>query len=268
MKRSLLLIVSILMVGVISCTNVLEDGLVAVTDTESTEYSSPYHIPVEEALANLESTMDAIGIGNTRSNNRANWTITNVPMSAFQTQTRVDEEGDLSDVIYVVNFNNDEGYAVLSADNRLPDDVIAVTNSGSLNITPSPYPRENPLDSLTLEDLYVAEDDDYLLGATEDGIIMGLLSDYITIRRDSLRDGSGGGLPLPTLPGDGDSGGSGGGAGLTVKYTYETELEYGKKCKQRGTRENHTIYIAPRDIITIICLDGNKVGWKNMILIP
>lgn len=233
MKRSLLLIISILMIGVfMSCTNVLEDSIAVATDFEPTEYNTPYHIPVSEALANLESTMDAIGIGNTRSNNRANWTITNVPMSAFQTQTRVDEENDVSDVLYVVNFNNDEGYAVLSADNRLPDGVIAVTNSGSLNITPLPYPRENPLDSLTLDDLYVAEDDDYLLGITDDGIIMGLLSDYINIRRDSLRDGSGDSeLPFPILPGDGSSGESGGGSGLTVKYTYETEVEYGKKMQ-------------------------------------
>lgn len=54
------------------------------------------------------------------------------------------ELGELVDNIYVVNYENDEGFAVISADNRLPD-VLAYSDSGNIphNIAEIEVPGSN-----------------------------------------------------------------------------------------------------------------------------
>ena len=57
-------------------------------------------------------------------------------------------------------------------------------------------------DTLTLEDLYVPADDDYLLGSTSpDRVIGGLVTNYIIGWTDSLGGDVGGKFPnIPTIP--------------------------------------------------------------------
>ena len=222
LKRAMVWLFAISLSGlVLSCTNELdemyEDSLLLSEEMEST---SPYQIPLNDALDNLEKTMDVMGMTTTRARyDRAKWKIERIPMSRFRPETRATDEG-VSDAIYVVNFDNNGGYAIVSADTRLPDDVIAVTNSGMVEFEPNPM--DDPLDTLTLEDLYVAADDDYLLGAVEnDGLIEDLITNYIIGWTDSLRDDEdefGNPLMPPgglIIPGDGGSGGSG---SVTVDY--------------------------------------------------
>jgi hypothetical protein len=39
---------------------------------------------------------------------------------------------DCNELVYVVNFDNEQGFAILAADDRISDDVIAVTSEGNL----------------------------------------------------------------------------------------------------------------------------------------
>lgn len=180
--RRLKTIMLLALLGLMSaCINELDERIDYVGENTPTSPQSPYHISLSQALDNLKATSSALGLETTRSLERGNWTVQRIPLSHFNSKTRTNETTEDSDAVYVVNFDNAEGYALLSADNRLPDDVIAVTNSGTYNFTPGPVTDfENPLDSISLEDLYVIEDDDYLLGSSEEGaIINDLLSSYV-----------------------------------------------------------------------------------------
>lgn len=169
------------LVAITSCTNELDCDY-GISEFELSEQSqSPHHIPLSEALGNLESMMSEMGVDKTRALQKGAWTVQCIPLSAFKPQTRTDGTTETGDAIYVVNFDNDEGFAILSADNRLPDDVIAVSNKGSIIVDIEPYVEV--ANTLTLEDLYVAEDDDYLLGAVAPNrIVGGLVTNYVTER--------------------------------------------------------------------------------------
>lgn len=172
-------ILSILAFGVMtSCTNDLDyDYGISEADL-SEQPQSPYHITLSEALGVLELMMNEMGMENTRALQRGEWTVQRIPLSAFKLQTRSGGEAEAGDAIYVVNFDNDEGFAILSADDRLPDNVIAMSNKGSIIVDIEPYIDDE--DSLTLEDLYVPEDDDYLLGSVDPNrVIGGLVTNYV-----------------------------------------------------------------------------------------
>ncbi len=231
MRVNVKLVVLILILNALaSCTNDL-DSLVHEGDVfiECVEPTTPHHIPISKALSSLESIMESMGMDNTRVMNRSNWTVTRIPMSTFKPQTRTGNT-EVADALYVVDFE-EGGYAILSADDRLPDEVIAVTNSGDLEFNPNPL--EDPV--LTLDDLYVEEDEDYLLGSeprdegTSEGFIEGLVANYVIGWIDSLRDNKDE-FGDPMLPpgggniGGGDSGGDIGTGNLIVDYSYETEV--------------------------------------------
>ena len=236
MKLRLWRVVLIPIFGIlVSCTNEV-DSLVHEEDfsVEDVESTSPHHIPISKALSSLESIMESMGMDNTRAMNRSNWTVTRVPMSTFKPQTRTGS-AEVADALYVVDFE-EGGYAILSADDRLPDEVIAVTNSGDLEFNPNPL--EDPV--LTLDDLYVEEDDDYLLGSeprndgTSAGFIEGLVANYVIGWTDSLRDDEDefGDPMLP--PGGGNIGGGDSGGGtedLVFEYSYRSDMLSDEKLR-------------------------------------
>lgn len=195
----------------ISCTNDLEYDFDVEDVVLSEQPQSPHHIPLSEALGNLESMMSEMGMDNTRALQRGRWTVKRIPLSAFKSQTRSGGEAETSDAIYVVNFDNDEGFAILSADDRLPDDVIAFGPRGSIDIQTGPITEYD--DYLTLEDLYVPEDDDYLLGSKEsDMFIGGLVTNYVMGWIDTLGGATDddGRIPInPPPPSD------------RIRYTYD-----------------------------------------------
>lgn len=182
-----------------SCTNDLDYDY-GISEAELSEQpQSPYHIPLPEALGNLEAMMSEMGMDKTRALQRGKWTVQRIPLSAFKPQTRSGGEAETSDAIYVVNFDNDEGFAILSADDRLPDDVIAVSSRGNI-IDFNPNPEDGYEDTLTIDDLYVPEDDDYLLGATSsDRVIEGLVTNYIIDWTDNPGDTTIHFEPVPRL---------------------------------------------------------------------
>lgn len=77
-------------------------------------------------------------------------------------ETKSDENSDFGNLLYVINFEDGNGTAVLGADNRL-EPVIAVIDSGYLNledfINPTFFEH-----CLPLSQLYDAETDEIYLG--------------------------------------------------------------------------------------------------------
>lgn len=164
-----------------SCTNELDVERAFVTNADVVISQSPYHISLSEAFDHLGTTFDAMGDDKTRAIERGDWSVQTFTISDFIPQTRTNGTTEDGDAIYVVNFDNDEGFAILSADSRLPDNVIAYGSKGNINLTPTPITEITT--ALTLEDLYAAEDDDYLLGLdNSDKVISGLVTNYVTSR--------------------------------------------------------------------------------------
>ncbi len=169
MKR-ISLFLTMCAIVLLSCENKLEDGGIYISNnTEQT--SSPYHITLEQALNNMYSTMDALNLG-TRAKCRVVKDVQLIPSARRQTRS-----GDALGAFYVVNFENDEGFAILAADTRISADVIGIGEQGNFEYVPieESMTRSGVIDTLdtsadvlTLDDLYVPEEDDYLLGGGED----------------------------------------------------------------------------------------------------
>jgi len=108
---------------------------------------------------------------------------TNLPTKSFPSDT------DCNEIVYLINFTEDNGYAILAADSRISEDIISVVDEGNLSsdellldysccnrIVDDNYPREGsgiiydenyPDDSFINPNtfsLYSEVDDDYYVG--------------------------------------------------------------------------------------------------------
>lgn len=127
MKQKLLGVIAIFVACLaISCVteNTLPQNLKMHVESNST-------IPVERAIENLNSFLvrhnqetKAIGVG-----------ISDVIVVSSQNVTRSNGESlpAIDSLLYLVNFENNSGYAILSADERIGAPIIAVTETGSIN---------------------------------------------------------------------------------------------------------------------------------------
>ena len=129
MKKYLLFSVLVMaIVGLASCQDDIEPLAPAISQEETISHT----IPVEQALENLKdflndspktrSLVDGISLTNviTVRTNPIRTRATNLPK-------------DCNTLMYAVNFSDENGYALLSADNRIEDAVIAVTSEGSIS---------------------------------------------------------------------------------------------------------------------------------------
>lgn len=225
MKRRNLIMAGILLVccyGLVSCYNEIDNQPPQMPQNEAPQ--SPYHITITQALDNMLATMEVLS-PSSRAEEKTIHNIQTVTSADILQQTRSTNGEEPTDAYYIVNFENDKGFAILAADARLGCDVIALAESGNLNYRPSIDSRSiapsqedttehgDAGENITLEDLYIPEDDDYLLGGIDpDGLITSLTNDmYQEKRRD------------PYVVDDGVFTGGGGGGGSTSTYTYRTE---------------------------------------------
>lgn len=129
MKKNLLFaVLAMAIVGLVSC----QDDIEPLASASSQEETSSHTIPVEQALENLKdflndspktrSLVDGISLTNV---------ITVRPNHIHTRATNLPE--DCNTLMYAVNFSDENGYALLSADNRIEDAVIAVTSEGSIS---------------------------------------------------------------------------------------------------------------------------------------
>lgn len=101
-------------------------------DESDLSLSDGHRVPVSSALAELQSVLEGIDRPETRGGGPRNVaTVAAVKASAVLPATRSGELPGVEDLVYIANFENGEGYAVLGADDRLAS-VIVVTEQGSL----------------------------------------------------------------------------------------------------------------------------------------
>ena len=127
MKRVLILFVGAF--TLFSCS-VDEVGLeVSDNATPNSAISSQYSISEEEALANLYAFMGEGGDSRS-SDNRVVSTV--LPVKYGNLGTRAVDGIDCENLLYIANFENEAGYAILAGDTRIEDEVIAIIDEGSL----------------------------------------------------------------------------------------------------------------------------------------
>lgn len=177
----------------------------AATDANITE---DHTIPIETALGSLYSFLNEQGAIGTKGD--INDYIDNYfVVSGSQVGTKVSEP-TLS-LLYAVNFTDENGYALLSADDRIPDEILAVVEDGNIceedfNIQNDELiPTEN--DDLTEAEFYRMVDDG----------ILAIQQNQINV--ECLR------YAEICVSDEGGGGGGGGGGGSNVTYHWEIDSE-------------------------------------------
>lgn len=98
-----------------------------VTDNQYNPKNS--HIPVQEALKCMYKTIGLIH-PETKSSSFSIKDISVIKHDTFKTKANIDTDS----LFYIVNFENNNGYAVLSANNHFADTVLMLIDSGNFNI--------------------------------------------------------------------------------------------------------------------------------------
>lgn len=154
---------------------------------ETVEQTNEYAISLDEALNNLNKTLDWIDKP-TRGAKRQIATISTISRKDVFGQTTRSDAESTENLLYVVNFENDEGYAILGADSRL-EPVLLVADSG--NADPADYTDTSTPEDIYLQDsirpgsvddpfaqYWCAEDEDHYIGNDGTPDIPGLLLGY------------------------------------------------------------------------------------------
>lgn len=92
-----------------------------------------HHIPIEVPISSLEDFLHSIR-SSTKSTEPQGYVIDTLKKQALQTKAAdgiIPE--DCTNLIYIVNFGENSGYALLAADDRIPDLIIAVRQKGSMS---------------------------------------------------------------------------------------------------------------------------------------
>lgn len=130
MKRVICILIMAL--SLMSC----EDKLVPqsnLNDSDDTRTENIYSISVDDALANLNAFMAATESPVTRSEaRRVVGSIVPIKYNLMSTKASLDIM-DCENILYVANFKERQGYAILAADTRIEEPVIAIIDEGYLS---------------------------------------------------------------------------------------------------------------------------------------
>ena len=95
------------------------------------EEKNPCAIPIETALEYLSDFLEDSDLGKSRSANDIGGVY---PVKYNHVASRAEQDSlNCDNLLYVANFANDKGYAVLAGDTRISDKVIVLADSGSLS---------------------------------------------------------------------------------------------------------------------------------------
>lgn len=149
--------ISFIFIGVFficSCSKGFETATPEIDIDQDQEIE--YTIPIEDALASLEEFLIENGITATKGGTN-NYIDSYFPVSLPATKSF----RSAGNILYAVNFKNDCGYALLSADSRIQEKILAVTDRGSVSETDflEPSPERASTEN---DDLSVAEYDEIL----------------------------------------------------------------------------------------------------------
>ena len=114
------------MVGLGSCIN--ENSL---SESKQQANSNNYTIPINDAIKQLNVFLQS----NSQKTRGASITYSEVEVVCSKAITRSDSESTptVDSLLYLINFDNNMGYAVLAADRRLETSILAVTEMGSIS---------------------------------------------------------------------------------------------------------------------------------------
>ena len=104
-----------------------EDELVRPQPRQEDVSANSHALSQEQAMASLQDFMKSFDGGTTRSamHRRVKEVF---PVEYYKDVTRAGADTvDCENLLYVVNFEDDQGYAILAADDRIKDAVLAVT---------------------------------------------------------------------------------------------------------------------------------------------
>ena len=104
----------------------------ALPQNLKSQINSSTTIPVEQAVESLKGFLMR---HNQSTKVNEGFSILDVEVVSSQNITRANGESlpAVDSLLYLVNFGNDSGYAILSADERIGAPIIAVTKTGSIN---------------------------------------------------------------------------------------------------------------------------------------
>ena len=161
MKR-LLLTLAVVAVAVTSCQKDVD----VQNETDISNTSSNV-ITIQEACDNLNKILRCID-PQTRGAVRTIGEITPLPCDSYLNSTTRTASMKSSELLYLVNFEDNNGYAVLAANTQISPSVLFITDSGSAEISDFETIRTiDDANGLSLDDLYYALEDDYYLGAVD-----------------------------------------------------------------------------------------------------
>lgn len=127
MRKSLLFVCIALFAA---CTD--DANVSSVSDKDA---PNPHAISQEQALASLKAFLDSspeektrAGIGDVKIGD-----VFAVKFKDAATRAGASNDVDCENLVYVANFEDEGGFAVLAADDRISDEVIAVTSDGNLS---------------------------------------------------------------------------------------------------------------------------------------
>lgn len=178
-----------------------------------------YTIPIEDALSSLEDFMIDRGMVMTKGG-VADYIDNYFTVSAPGTKASCAKEN----VLYAVNFKEESGYALLSADSRITEEILAVTDQGCISESDFEKPifERIPTDN---DDLSVSEYDEMVasgvLAEPQQNLINLEIMSYASrqIYHDDIEI-----IHSPCDP-SGPTGGRGGGGSNPVTYSWQTVKE-------------------------------------------
>ena len=116
------------LMAVVACQQDVD--FVPVEDVAHEEVpTNPYAISIEKALANLEDFM--VTLDETRAEGVR--VVSDITPIKYVPTTRSGENIDCENILFVANFENNQGYAILSGDERIEQPILAVTDTGNMD---------------------------------------------------------------------------------------------------------------------------------------
>lgn len=196
-------VISAAMISAVSCQKNFSDDRPEFNNSTRITHT----VSVEKAIAELQSVIDAIG-DPTRSSSHLN--IQNIQVVRSRNLTRsstdsTEQTGAIDTLLYIVNFADSGGYAILGADDRL-ESVYVVGDHGSIDA--EQFDINVPVDDTTLlQQYYVPEDDDYMIAGVDPSLKEVLLTtmideELVKFSDDGTVGGDGGGNTTTTEVGD------------------------------------------------------------------
>ncbi len=105
----------------------------ASPETPASE-ASKHTVPIDDAIANLYGFLSVIHTESTKSTARPRVISSVSPIRLGEIKTKsVIEDSDIDNLVYLINFEDGNGYAMVAADDRLEEDVVMFIEDGSLS---------------------------------------------------------------------------------------------------------------------------------------